>query len=179
MAYKVNLEVSEEIETLLKFLPLSVRKQFMDQTISAIAEQNEKKIKEALTGMVQKTINLAISKEDEEIISDLVNKAIVETGVIFTKEEQISKKRKRKVSLIKEEQEDLGETKIDTEKAKDMLPKNKTSIDREDKVQEEVKKSIKDTKTESVEKDLENISENKIERENSKERTSGIWNKDV
>ncbi len=107
--FNIPIEVEDNLETFLKLLPLSIRNKYMGNMASAMIKQNEKQIIENISAITQDILQMAISRKDEAIMQEELDKALVKLGVIIPDEKKKIKGKKsspeefvKKDSIIQE-----------------------------------------------------------------------------
>lgn len=92
--FNIPIEVEDNLETFLKLLPLSIRNKYMGNMASAMLKQNEKQIIENISAITQDILQMAISRKDEAIMQEELDKALVKLGVIIPDEKKKIKGKK-------------------------------------------------------------------------------------
>lgn len=92
--FNISIEVEDNLETFLKLLPLSIRNKYMGNMASAMLKQNEKQIVENISAITQDILQVAISKKDETIMQEELDKALAKLGVIIPDEKKKIKGKK-------------------------------------------------------------------------------------
>ena len=92
--FNIPIEVEDNLETFLKLLPLSIRNKYMGNMASAMLKQNEKQIIENISAITQDILQMAISRKDETIMQEELDKALVKLGVIIPDEKKKIKGKK-------------------------------------------------------------------------------------
>ena len=107
--FNIPIEVEDNLETFLKLLPLSIRNKYMGNMASAMLKQNEKQIIENISAITQDILQMAISRKDEAIMQEELDKALEKLGVIIPDEKKKIKGKKsspeefvKKDSIIQE-----------------------------------------------------------------------------
>ncbi len=92
--FNIPIEVEDNLETFLKLLPLSIRNKYMGNMASAMLKQNEKQIIENISAITQDILQMAISRKDEAIMQEELDKALEKLGVIIPDEKKKIKGKK-------------------------------------------------------------------------------------